>query len=87
LYATLVNVNAYHQPAVESGKKAAARVLALQGAVVSVLGAEPRSAEALAEAAGSDDVETVAAILRHLAHNGRATASGGAAPWDQRFSS
>lgn len=85
LYATLVNINAYHQPAVESGKKAAARVLALQGAVVSAMGREPKSAEDLAEAAGSDDVETVAAILRHLAENGRAEVTGGPAPWDQRF--
>ena len=30
-YATLVNINAYHQPGVEAGKKAAAVVLDLQG--------------------------------------------------------
>ena len=33
-YATLVNINAYHQPGVEAGKKAAAAVLALQGKVL-----------------------------------------------------
>ncbi len=33
LYASLVDVNAYHQPGVEAGKKAAASVLALQGKV------------------------------------------------------
>src|SRR5438045_5959930 len=37
-YATLVNVNAYHQPGVEAGKKAATRVLELQGRVKQVLG-------------------------------------------------
>ena len=33
-YATLVNINAYHQPGVEAGKKAAAAVLALQEKIV-----------------------------------------------------
>ncbi|MGV7468108.1 hypothetical protein PJI21_29440, partial [Mycobacterium kansasii] len=37
LYASLVNINAYHQPGVEAGKKAAAEVLALQKRVLSVL--------------------------------------------------
>src|SRR5580765_8213064 len=32
-YASLVNINAYHQPGVEAGKKAAAGVLSLQGKV------------------------------------------------------
>jgi glucose-6-phosphate isomerase len=30
LYASLVDVNAYHQPGVEAGKRAAAEVLAVQ---------------------------------------------------------
>ncbi|MHB1155409.1 MAG: glucose-6-phosphate isomerase [Phycisphaerales bacterium] len=34
LYATMVNINAYHQPGVEAGKKAAAEVLSLQQKVV-----------------------------------------------------
>ena len=37
LYASLVNVNAYHQPGVEAGKKAAAVILDLQTRVVEVL--------------------------------------------------
>ncbi len=41
-YASLVNINAYHQPGVEAGKKAAAAVLALQGQVVAKLSAAPR---------------------------------------------
>src|ERR1044072_2451518 len=35
LYANLVGINAYHQPGVEAGKKAAASVLALQAKIVS----------------------------------------------------
>uniref|UniRef100_A0A804QDJ5 Glucose-6-phosphate isomerase n=1 Tax=Zea mays TaxID=4577 RepID=A0A804QDJ5_MAIZE len=37
LYASLVNINAYHQPGVEAGKKAAGEVLALQKRVLTVL--------------------------------------------------
>ena len=37
LYATLVNVNAYHQPGVEAGKKAAGGVLELQRKLVAAL--------------------------------------------------
>src|SRR5207302_10019910 len=36
-YASLVNVNAYHQPGVEAGKKAATQVLALQSRVLALL--------------------------------------------------
>ena len=37
LYAFLVNINAYHQPGVEAGKKAAADVLDLQNQVIELL--------------------------------------------------
>ncbi|KAG2643921.1 hypothetical protein PVAP13_2KG357400 [Panicum virgatum] len=37
IYASLVNINAYHQPGVEAGKKAAGEVLALQKRVLTVL--------------------------------------------------
>lgn len=36
-YASLVNINAYHQPGVEAGKKAAGAVIELQGKVVDYL--------------------------------------------------
>ena len=38
-YASLVNINAYHQPGVEAGKKAATRVLQFQGRVRETLAA------------------------------------------------
>lgn len=71
LYATLVNVNAYHQPGVEAGKKAAQAVLDLQAKVVAALRAAERelTLEEVATAAGADDLETVFSILRHLAAN------------------
>jgi glucose-6-phosphate isomerase len=72
LYGSLVNVNAYHQPGVEAGKKAAAAVLSLDGRVRKALGEAQGKAltvEEVARAAGTDDVETVFWILRHLVAN------------------
>jgi glucose-6-phosphate isomerase len=73
LYAGLIGVNAYHQPGVEAGKRAAASILALQGKVLAVLSASPLTAEQIALTAGAPEaVETVYLLLEHLAANGRA---------------
>ncbi|HZF51073.1 MAG TPA: glucose-6-phosphate isomerase [Polyangiaceae bacterium] len=92
LYASLVGINAYHQPGVEAGKKAAQAVLDLQGRVVRALAERPGAELGIAEvakAAGSDDVETVFWILRHLAANpGRGVErrlSAGGSPFDATF--
>ena len=72
LYATLVGINAYHQPGVEAGKKAAAEVVSMQARLVETLrgaGGKPMSAEEVARAASVEDVETVYLVLRHLAAN------------------
>jgi len=74
LYASLVNINAYHQPGVEAGKKAAASVLELQRNVLATLKneAQPLALIALAEKVGAAaEIETVYKILRHLAANQR----------------
>lgn len=74
LYASMVNVNAYHQPGVEAGKKAAAAVLDLQHRVLQVLreSGAGLSLEAIAQNAGAtEEVEAVYKILRHLAANDR----------------
>ena len=74
LYASLVNVNAYHQPGVEAGKKAAASVLDLQARAIAALNdaGQPLSLTELAAKAGaSDEVETIYKILRHLEANNR----------------
>jgi glucose-6-phosphate isomerase len=85
-YGSLVNVNAYHQPGVEAGKKAAAAVLALQAKVVAALSAEPRTAEQIAATAGTpDEVESAYDILIHLAANGRVTASDEVDPGKRTF--
>jgi glucose-6-phosphate isomerase len=71
LYASLVHINAYHQPGVEAGKKAAQTVLDLQAKVVAALRATERELTLgeVTTAAGSDDMATVFCILRHLAAN------------------
>lgn len=72
-YATLVNINAYHQPGVEAGKKVAAAVLALQGKVLASLSATPQTTDQLAATIGrAEDAETIYLMLEHLAANGRA---------------
>ena len=72
LYASLVNINAYHQPGVEAGKKAAGNVLKLQRDVLAHLREKESAAtaEEVAAAIGAgDDVETILRILTHLAAN------------------
>jgi glucose-6-phosphate isomerase len=72
LYAELANVNAYHQPAVESGKRAAQSFLALSARVSAWLagqGARACDAEEIARGIGSDDIEAVYRALVHLAAN------------------
>lgn len=70
-YASLVGINAYHQPGVEAGKKAATAILTLQGRVQASLGAmtsHGTTAIALAQTLG-EDVENVYHVLQHLAAN------------------
>lgn len=72
LYASLVNINAYHQPGVEAGKKAAGAIISLQSRVVAALKAQPGASLGvvqIADAAGSDDREAVFKICEHLAAN------------------
>jgi glucose-6-phosphate isomerase len=68
-YGSLVNVNAYDQPGVEAGKKAATRLLELQRQVGAKLTAGPgKTAEEVARSIDADP-EDVFHVLRHLASN------------------
>jgi glucose-6-phosphate isomerase len=81
LYARLVNVNAYHQPGVEAGKKAATTVIQLQTKILSALTGEGRTSEELSVAIGSvEEVETIYLICEHLAANGRIRKEQGPSP-------
>ncbi|HZN95757.1 MAG TPA: glucose-6-phosphate isomerase [Myxococcales bacterium] len=90
LYASLVCINAYHQPGVEAGKKAAAAVLELQRKALERLRTQPgaRTAEQLAQEIGAaDEAETLFKVLEHLAANPdhKVKRSPGPTPFDARF--
>ena len=86
-YASLVNINAYHQPGVEAGKKAATNVLELQSILMKTLRAnEPTTADALAVELAAD-AEDVYHALVHLAANRRNVSQQlGTSPAEDTFS-
>ena len=84
-YASLVNINAYHQPGVEAGKKAAAVFLDLLGAVRSRLVSEAKTAQQIAFETDADP-EDVYHCLTHLSANGEAQIAIGATPAEDSFS-
>lgn len=73
LYASLININAYHQPGVEAGKNAASAVIGLQLKVLQYLRQHRDAAfgaQRLATAiAAPDEAETVFKLCEHLAAN------------------
>jgi glucose-6-phosphate isomerase len=86
-YGSLVNINAYDQPGVEAGKKAATRLLELQKQVRAKLTRGPgKTAEEIARSIDADP-EDVFHVLRHLANNDRdIRVSRGEEPADDQFS-
>lgn len=86
-YASLVNVNAYDQPGVEAGKKAATKLLQLQQQVREHLGAGAgKTAEEIARSIDANP-EDVFHALRHLASNdSRIRVQPGNQPADDQFS-
>ena len=83
-YASLVNINAYHQPGVEAGKAAAVTFLDLLGRVRSRLVSEAKNAEQVAFEVDGDP-EDVYHCLVHLANNGEAQMSIGKTPAEDYF--
>jgi glucose-6-phosphate isomerase len=71
-YGSLVNINAYHQPGVEAGKKAAGAVIALQLKIIAHLRdtKAPLTVTQIAKGIGSADIETIFKICEHLSANG-----------------
>jgi glucose-6-phosphate isomerase len=89
-YAALVNVNAYHQPGVEAGKKAAEAVIALQRRALELLrdrAGTALSVDEVATAVGAPgEAETLYQVLEHLAANARGVERlPGATPFDARY--
>jgi glucose-6-phosphate isomerase len=74
LYGFLVGINAYHQPGVEAGKKAAADILDLQTRLLQALetaGTELLLTTLVQKANATEEIEAAYKILRHLAANER----------------
>jgi glucose-6-phosphate isomerase len=84
-YASLVNVNAYHQPGVEAGKKAATQFLTMLADARRGLTPSGRTANSIAAAIQADP-EDVFHALHHLAANGQAKVAEGATAADDVFS-
>ncbi len=72
IYASLVNINAYHQPGVEAGKKAAANIIQLQLKIMALL-AKKRQAltvvEICKEIGADDQIENIFKICEYLLAN------------------
>jgi len=73
LYAALVGVNAYHQPGVEAGKKAAAGVLDLQRRLLAALDERGTDGATVDQLAGDldalEEAETLFHLLERLSRN------------------
>ncbi|MES2439754.1 MAG: glucose-6-phosphate isomerase [Verrucomicrobiota bacterium] len=83
-YASLVNINAYHQPGVEAGKKAAGTFLETLNKVRGHLTAYAKTAEEVATEIDADP-EDVYHCLTHLSANGEVQISIGATPAQDSF--
>jgi glucose-6-phosphate isomerase len=83
-YASLVNINAYHQPGVEAGKKAAGAFLETLNKVRGHLTADAKTAEEIAIETDADP-EDVYHCLTHLSANGEVQISIGATPAEDSF--
>ncbi len=70
LYAEIININAYDQPGVEAGKKAASKLLKLQTIIENILSnGKISSVNELYNEIPESDMESIFFILRHLVQN------------------
>jgi len=73
-YASLVNINAYHQPGVEAGKRSAEEILELQARVMALLNSQktPLSIDEIVDRfSESSSKDVIPALLHRLSVNGR----------------
>ena len=87
-YASLVNINAYHQPGVEAGKKAAGAFLTVLGNVRSALSksGSPVTAEKIAAETGADPEETYFCLCHLASNDSRVSQTVGSSPASDTFS-
>lgn len=79
-YASLVNINAYHQPGVEAGKQAAAATLNILNEVLDLVDKQPGQSIAEIAQTLSADPDLVYRILRRAEANGKVASHG---TWSQ----
>jgi glucose-6-phosphate isomerase len=72
-YASLININAYHQPGVEAGKTAAGKVIQTQSKILEFLSKQPGKAYTVEEIAAGiiadEESEHIFKICEHLSCN------------------
>ena len=91
LYASMINVNAYHQPGVEAGKKAAAQIIEFQKRILQFLSDNPKKTFTIDEIArgigAAEDIENVFKICEHLSANSKHNVlkSPGKSPFSSKF--
>lgn len=83
-YASLIHINAYHQPGVQAGKLAANVFLKLLADAEAALSAEPATAAALAAKLGADEEDVYHALV-HIAESGKAQWTLGECPCCDTF--
>ncbi len=85
-YATLVNVNAYHQPGVEAGKKAAGDFLKILTSVrAQLLKSGSATADEIASAIKVDPEEAYHCLVHLAANEPHVAQSAGGSPGEDRF--
>jgi glucose-6-phosphate isomerase len=72
-YASLIEINPYHQPGVEAGKRAAANIIELQGKILFYLSQNPKQHFNIVQIASGigfkDEIEHIFKICEHLSSN------------------
>ena len=72
-YASLININAYHQPGVEAGKRAAAKIIEIQREILTLLKSKSGQTFSIDEIAhhisAPEEAEAIYKILQHLVAN------------------
>jgi glucose-6-phosphate isomerase len=92
LYASLIHINAYHQPGVEAGKKAAGTVIDIQVRILNFLQGHAKQSFDVNEIASGiqapDEVEWVFKIVEHLSANAdrNIKKTAGATPFSAQYS-
>ncbi|HWB05457.1 MAG TPA: glucose-6-phosphate isomerase [Verrucomicrobiales bacterium] len=85
-YASLVNINAYHQPGVEAGKKAAGEFLKVLASVKAGLNSTSRTAGEIGTALSIDPEDALHSLMHLAANDSAVKRFAGSSPAEDRFS-